>query len=102
MLTDIWFTAGYAFANFWFSPGLGWRGPGRSPLPKNKSRAPPPPRGVWVYILSHVTVFIYPQLSSTDLSRKTHLHESRHIYTLWAIYRYIHVHKYIEGLDFQN
>ncbi len=38
-------TPGYTFANFWFSPGLGWRGPGRTPLPKNKSRALPPPRG---------------------------------------------------------
>ena len=43
MLTDIWFTPGYTFANFWFSPGLGWRWPGRIPLPKNKSRAPPHP-----------------------------------------------------------
>ncbi len=41
MLTDIWFTTGYTFANFWFTPGLGWRGPGRTPLPKNKSRGPP-------------------------------------------------------------
>ncbi len=39
MLTDIWFTPGYTFANFWFSPGLGWRGPGRTPLPKNTPRA---------------------------------------------------------------
>ncbi len=31
MLTDIWFTPGYTFANFWFSLGLGWRGPGRAP-----------------------------------------------------------------------
>ncbi len=38
MLTDIWFTPGYTFANFWCSPGLGWRGPGRTPVPK-----PPPP-----------------------------------------------------------
>ncbi len=50
MLTDIWFPPGYTFANFWFSSGLGWRGPGRTPLPKNKSSgggaaAPPPPRG---------------------------------------------------------
>ncbi len=42
MLTDIWFTPGNTFANFWFSPGLGWRGPGRTPYRKI-SREPPAP-----------------------------------------------------------
>ncbi len=36
MLTDIWFTTGYTFANFWLSPGLG---PGHTLLLKNKLRA---------------------------------------------------------------
>ena len=43
---DIWFTPGYALANFRFNPGLGWRG---LPLPKNKSTAPPPPSGASSY-----------------------------------------------------
>ncbi len=34
MLTDIWFTPGYTFANFWFCPELGWQGMDHIPLPK--------------------------------------------------------------------
>ncbi len=46
MLTDIWFTPGYTFANFWYPPGFGGPGPGNTPHPKNPARAPPPPPGV--------------------------------------------------------
>ncbi len=35
MLTGIWFTPGYTFANFWFLVARA----GRTPLPKNKLRA---------------------------------------------------------------
>ncbi len=52
MLTDIWFTPGYTFANVWFSQGLGWRGPGRTPLPKHRLRAPPVPLLPWLLSLT--------------------------------------------------